>query len=601
MAFLSVQDVGIIEFPGTPSMSLFERSCLKINRPAVLRQSNLNWPAINNWNPTCGGLEYLKDLTGKAQVQVMASSHGSTFYGAIGRHERIEASFEEILDLALNSLEANKADQAEKMSTVKKPELFSEFSGEVGEAAPLLLPNEEENGKRLHVYLAQAPIMIRGEAGISASLHPLLADISIPDCVEENWVTSVNLWMSVNGSRSSTHYDPYHNLLCPIAGERKVTLWPPSSTSQLYPLALSGEASNHSAVDFTAPDYVRFPLYREAEKKSLQVTISPGDALFIPEGWWHQVDASDVALAINIWWASVTSVSFGSHMDSYFARRIISSLVDAEKKHMLENIAPYPFHRLVSCPNSVDERNLGEEVESSGACGESPDGKPESSYEVNKVVQENTPVSLVGEAEMKVEHGRQQIMNRLTEEERELLKALVLSAAHVMKENQQKGFSGIDDLEDEDSLGNSQKNSAILHGKYIFTFEDDIVAQIFATLEPLQLRRVLQAMATGFPMSLRMLILYGLSPASVELLTTKLESADELELENNNSQHGGEKRYFGPSELICDNGDFYEQFYSVFDDRQEVMEVFLAAKEKFANLALKTVLKGVLGVDCAAP
>ena len=29
-----------------------------------------------------------------------------------------------------------------------------------------------------------------------------------------------------------------------------------------------------------------------------------GDALLIPEGWWHQVDSDPATLAVNFWWAS---------------------------------------------------------------------------------------------------------------------------------------------------------------------------------------------------------------------------------------------------------------------------------------------------------
>ena len=31
---------------------------------------------------------------------------------------------------------------------------------------------------------------------------------------------NANLWMTINGSRSSIHYDPFHNLLCPIVGTK---------------------------------------------------------------------------------------------------------------------------------------------------------------------------------------------------------------------------------------------------------------------------------------------------------------------------------------------------------------------------------------------
>jgi hypothetical protein len=67
-------------------------------------------------------------------------------------------------------------------------------------------------------------------------------------------IASVNLWMNSKQSRSSTHYDPHHNLLCIVACSKQVALWPPSASSVLYPLPLYGEASNHSAVALEKPD-----------------------------------------------------------------------------------------------------------------------------------------------------------------------------------------------------------------------------------------------------------------------------------------------------------------------------------------------------------
>ena len=95
-------------------------------------------------------------------------------------------------------------------------------------------------------------------------------------------------------TRSSLHFDPYQNLLCVVAGSKRVWLAPPSITPHLDPQPVTAESANHSPADLSHPDPHRFPGLSEALAGRLQVfELGPGDALYIPEGWWHQ--ASRVA------------------------------------------------------------------------------------------------------------------------------------------------------------------------------------------------------------------------------------------------------------------------------------------------------------------
>jgi Cupin-like domain len=186
-------------------------------------------------------------------------------------------------------------------------------------------------------------------------------------------------------SRSSLHYDPYQNLLCCVTGAKHVTLMSPAATRFLYPLPVFGESPNHSAVDFARPDLDRHPLYARALPgrllaslqacsgrrfltvclsiymsvgpsvrpsvclsvclsvylsvcPSVSLSVKPnrlprravrqaGDALFVPEGWWHQVDSVAGTIAVNFWWRSAFERLIGGHMDAYFLRRLAGGLV----------------------------------------------------------------------------------------------------------------------------------------------------------------------------------------------------------------------------------------------------------------------------------
>lgn len=96
----------------------------------------------------------------------------------------------------------------------------------------------------------------------SAVLSTLRQDVPTPPLLQHKSLTSTNLWFSSSSSRSSLHYDPYENLLCVITGSKRVRLYCPAAVVGLYPKPLGGEASNHSGVDFAAPDLDKHPLYR---------------------------------------------------------------------------------------------------------------------------------------------------------------------------------------------------------------------------------------------------------------------------------------------------------------------------------------------------
>ena len=97
------------------------------------------------------------------------------------------------------------------------------------------------------------------------------------------------MWISIgNKTRSTLHYDAKNNFLCVIKGEKVVTLYSPSETKYLYANPIFCEGSvNHSLIEIDAEDIdKKYPLLRNANP--MVYTLTKGDLLFIPEGWWHQ-------------------------------------------------------------------------------------------------------------------------------------------------------------------------------------------------------------------------------------------------------------------------------------------------------------------------
>jgi len=126
-----------------------------------------------------------------------------------------------------------------------------------------------------------------------------------------------NIWFGgPQGTVSPCHYDPFHNVLCQVIGEKEVILFDPCHTEALYP-ALHTVQKNTSQVDISRPDLMTYPLYEDIlrsieTKKGIvgdaamlsigRTILYPGDAVYIPFKWWHYCKTSKLSCSINFWW-----------------------------------------------------------------------------------------------------------------------------------------------------------------------------------------------------------------------------------------------------------------------------------------------------------
>ncbi|MAW99441.1 MAG: hypothetical protein CMN72_07275 [Sphingomonas sp.] len=90
-----------------------------------------------------------------------------------------------------------------------------------------------------------------------------------------------------------------------MAGRRRFTLFPPDQVANLYPGPLEPIPGGQviSMVDFDAPDLDRYPGFAEAADAGEVAELEPGDAIFFPALWWHQVEAlAPFNILMNYWW-----------------------------------------------------------------------------------------------------------------------------------------------------------------------------------------------------------------------------------------------------------------------------------------------------------
>ena len=182
--------------------------------------------------------------------------------------------------------------------------------------------NEDCSGFNFQAGQAYLPQLMhklhenQGEQGQAIYMGSTNVDQWFPGFREENDLKLpaeglVSIWIG-NRTRISAHYDFPDNIACVVAGERRFTLFPPEQIGNLYvgPVDRTPSGQAISMVDFSNPDFDRFPRFTEALEHALVCDMEPGDAIFIPSMWWHHVEAfSPYNILVNYWW--ITSKANG--------------------------------------------------------------------------------------------------------------------------------------------------------------------------------------------------------------------------------------------------------------------------------------------------
>lgn len=100
--------------------------------------------------------------------------------------------------------------------------------------------------------------------------------------------SGVSLWLGPRGTSTKLHHDGTNNLFTQVLGHKRVRLAPP----ELLELAASANGyyarMNASEVEALHPGGV------------VDVELGPGDGLFIPVGWWHEVESLSPSLSLAL-------------------------------------------------------------------------------------------------------------------------------------------------------------------------------------------------------------------------------------------------------------------------------------------------------------
>jgi hypothetical protein len=103
---------------------------------------------------------------------------------------------------------------------------------------------------------------------------------------------TVFLWFGPGGTVTPLHHDVSNVLFVQVYGRKLVRLVSPLESHCVY-----NDVGVFSQVDAAQPDLAAHPLF--ARTRPFNVLLEPGQALFIPVGWWHHVTALDTSISLS--------------------------------------------------------------------------------------------------------------------------------------------------------------------------------------------------------------------------------------------------------------------------------------------------------------
>ncbi|KAL9602230.1 MAG: hypothetical protein Q9219_001954 [cf. Caloplaca sp. 3 TL-2023] len=272
--------VPAIRFPvksaASPSIPAFETH-MKAAEPLLIKEALEHWPAMHErpWSSPAYFMQ--KTFGGRRLIPIeIGRSYTDADWG------QSIITFKEFMEKYMLS----EAADADELGYLAQHDLFTQIPSLRDDIA---IPDYCYTDPPLYPPEASA-----FTAGTSNALTPRLEE------------PLLNAWFGPAGTVSPLHTDPYHNLLCQVVGKKYVRLYSPEQTPRMYPKGIEGggvDMSNTSEVDAEASVEIldaKYPLFKEATY--VETTLSEGECLYIPRGWWHYVRSLSVSCSVSFWW-----------------------------------------------------------------------------------------------------------------------------------------------------------------------------------------------------------------------------------------------------------------------------------------------------------
>ncbi len=222
-----------------PDAGHFYRHYYEVNRPAKLTGIVDHWPALARWS-----LDHFAAAAGDAVVEAQVERERDPDYELAKDDHRRLVRFGELIDW--------------------------------------LRKDEASNDVYLTAY---------NSGTNAAALAPLWDDLAPIALLDDTRARDGFFWLGPKGTLTPWHHDLTNNLLVQVIGRKHVRMAPPWAFARMRNSRHCFSDWGNEALPAGSGDSAVPPV--------LDTVIGPGEAIFLPVGWWHQIEALDLSASMS--------------------------------------------------------------------------------------------------------------------------------------------------------------------------------------------------------------------------------------------------------------------------------------------------------------